>query len=114
MAQHLQSMECYFAKYDYLPLQYINFVLDKYEAKTKYKDDESKKLQYQKEKNKYNAIYGMTVTNTIRKNVEYIDESGEWKETDLTNDEIILKLNEEKKKAFLSFSWRLLVYRICA
>ena len=49
--------ECYFSKYDYLPIQYINFVLDKYENKTKYKDDESKKLQYQKEKNKYNAIF---------------------------------------------------------
>ena len=56
----------------------------------------------------------MTVTNTIRKNVDYIDETGEWLETDLTNDEIIEKLDEEKKKAFLSFRLGVLVYRICA
>ena len=46
--------EIYFAKYGFLPIQYINFVLDKYENKTKYKDDDTKKLQYQKEKNKFN------------------------------------------------------------
>lgn len=102
--------EIYFAKYGFLPIQYINFVLDKYENKTKYKDDDTKKLQYQKEKNKFNGIYGMTVTNTIRDDVEYNDELGEWFESELSNDDIIEKLEGEEKKSFLSFSWRCLVY----
>jgi len=106
--------EIYFAKYGFLPIQYINFVLDKYENKTKYKDDDTKKLQYQKEKNKFNGIYGMTVTNTIRDEVEYKDELGEWFETELSNDDIIEKLDVEEKKSFLSFSWRCLVYRVGA
>ena len=92
----------------------INFVLDKYENKTKYKDDDTKKLQYQKEKNKFNGIYGMTVTNTIRDDVEYNDELGEWFESELSNDDIIEKLEGEEKKSFLSFSWRCLVYRMGA
>ncbi len=46
----------------------------------------------------------MAVTNTIRENV-YYDNDKDWYSVDLTNDEIIEKLNEEKKKAFLSFAY---------
>ena len=63
-----------------------------------------KPLEYQKEKGKFNALYGMSVTNTIRDNVKYIDESEEWIEEELTNDDIVKKLDSEKKKAFLSFT----------
>lgn len=47
----------------------------------------------------------MSVTNTIRDNVIYKDEAEEWLEEKLTNDEIVEKLESEKKKAFLSFSY---------
>ena len=53
---------------------------------------------------------GMTVTNTIRDEVEYKDELGEWFETELSNDDIIEKFEGEEKKSFLAFSWRCLVY----
>ena len=43
-------LEIYYANKSYLPKQFIDFVLDKYENKTKYKDVEEKKLEYQKEK----------------------------------------------------------------
>lgn len=56
----------------------------------------------------------MTVTNTIRDDVEYNDELGEWFETELSNDDIIEKLESEEKKSFLSFSWRCLVYCVGA
>jgi hypothetical protein len=54
----------------------------------------------------------MTVTNTIRDEVQYIDELGEWKETELSNNVIIKKLESEEKKAFLSFRLGVLVYRV--
>ena len=100
-----EILECYYATYNYLPKQFINFVLDKYENKTKYKDDPEHELDYQKEKNKFNSLYGMSVTNTIRDNVSYDNEFKLWVETELTNDEIIEKLKYEKKKSFLSFAY---------
>ena len=48
---------------------------------------------------------GMSVTNTIRDDVIYKDDDGEWYEEELTNEDIENKLQAEKKKAFLSFSY---------
>lgn len=99
-----EILESYSAIYDYLPIQFINFILDKYVAKTQLKGVEGRELEYQKEKNKFNALYGMTVTNMIRDDVSYNDQSG-WNESELTNEDIFDKLLEEKKKSFLSFAW---------
>ena len=96
--------ESYYSVYDYLPKQFIEFVLQKYVNKTKYKNVEGKEVEYAKEKNKFNALFGMSVTNTIRDEVIY-DNVLDWQERELSNEEIIEKLNEEKKKAFLSFSY---------
>ena len=96
--------ESYYSIYDYLPKQFIEFVLEKYVNKTKYKNVEGMEVEYAKEKNKFNALYGMSVTNMIRDDVVY-DNITDWSERELTNDEIIEKLNEEKKKSFLSFAY---------
>lgn len=60
---------------------------------------------------KFNSIYGMCVTNEIRD--EVIFNNVEWKEKELTNVEIIEKLNEQKETAFLSYSYGVWVTRIC-
>ena len=99
-----EILESYWSIYNYLPKQFINFVLDKYVAKTKYKGVEGMEVEYSKEKNKFNALYGMSVTNMIKDNVIYKDELEEWFEEELTNDEIVEKLEIEKKKSFLSFA----------
>jgi len=49
----------------------------------------------------------MSVTNMIRDDVIYDNISG-WEEKPLSNNDIISKLEQEKKKSFLSF--RLSVY----
>lgn len=100
-----EILECYWATKRLLPKTFINFVLDKYVAKTKLKNVEGKEVEYSKEKNKFNALYGMSVTNTIRDEVKYDSELGLWEEVPLTNDEIEEKLLKEKKKSFLSFAW---------
>lgn len=100
-----EIIECYFSIYAYLPKQFIDFILDKYVIKTAYKGIEERKLEYEKEKAKFNALYGMSVTNMIKDDVTYLDDLEEWVERELTNDEIIDKLEKEKKKAFLSFSY---------
>ena len=96
--------ECYFAKYGYLPKQLIEFILEKYIKKTEYKGLKDKELEYNLEKAKFNSIYGMSVTNNIRDKVIFDNLEG-WKEEELTNEEIIKKLEIEKKQAFLSFAY---------
>ena len=39
-------MESYFSKYDYLPKEFINFILEKYVKKTEYKDVAGKEVEY--------------------------------------------------------------------
>ena len=69
--------ESYYSIYDYLPKQFIEFVLEKYVNKTKYKNVEGMEVEYAKEKNKFNALYGMSVTNMIRDEVAY-DNITDW------------------------------------
>lgn len=95
---------CFESLYNYLPEKYINFVLDKYVNKTKFKGVKGKELEYALEKAQFNAIYGMTVTNMIRNNVFYTNDYG-WQEQPLSDTNIYEKLIDEQKKAFLSFSW---------
>lgn len=99
-----EFLEVYWSKYDYLPIDYIHFILDKYIKKTELKNVSGKELEYMLEKNKFNALYGMTVTNNIRDSVIYDSEKG-WIEENLTNDEIVEKLQKEKDYPFLSFSY---------
>ena len=69
-----EILESYYSRYDYLPKELINFILDKYVVKTEYKDVEGKEVEYAIEKAKYNSIYGMTVTNNIRDEVIFDNE----------------------------------------
>lgn len=99
-----EIVECYQAIYKYLPIEYINFILYKYVIKTQYKGIPEKQIEYMKEKNKFNSLYGMSVTNTIRDDVEY-DREKDWYIHKLTNEEIESRLEEEKKRGFLSFAF---------
>lgn len=96
--------EIYYANYNYLPKKFIDFILDKYVIKTEYKDVEGKEIEYEREKAKFNALYGMSVTNTIRDEVVYDNNDG-WSERKLTNEEIEESLYSEKKQSFLSFAY---------
>ena len=98
-----QILESYFSLYKYLPMQYINFILDKYVEKTKLKNVEGSEVNYALAKNSFNSLYGMTVTNTIRDEIIY--DNNIWDSRELNNLEIIMKLQEEKNKSFLSFAY---------
>lgn len=97
-------IESYYSLYDYMPKTFIEFTLEKYINKTKYKNVEGMEVEYAKEKNKFNSLYGMSVTNTIRDEVTY-DSEKDWIERELTNNEILEKLLKEKDKGFLSFAY---------
>lgn len=63
-----------------------------------------KEIEYAKEKNKFNSLYGMCVTNMIRDDVIYDNKTG-WNEKEISNDEILKRLQKEKNKCFLSFGY---------
>ena len=100
-----EILESYYSIYDYLPKTFIEFVLEKYVNKTKFKNVEGMEVEYAKEKNKFNSLYGMSVTNLIRDEVIYDNDKDWLPDKELTNAEIIAKLNDEKKKSFLSFAY---------
>lgn len=100
-----EIIECWYSSMSYLPKTLIEFILNKYVGKTELKGVEGREMEYGRIKGMYNSIYGMSVTNNIRDNVIYDDSSGIWREVPLTNDEIIEKLQSEKKKSFLSFAY---------
>ena len=99
-----EIIESYCSSYNYLPIEYVNFILDKYVLKTKLKNVEGKELEYAREKGAFNSLYGMTVTNTIRADVEFLN-FDEWVEKPLSNQAIMEKLSKDKKRGFLNFAW---------
>ena len=100
-----EIMESYYAKSAYLPKEFVNFILDCYEDKTKYKDVEGKEIEYAISKALFNSLYGMCVTNIIRAMVQYDNDLDWLPEEDLSNEEIIEKLNYQGENGFLSFAW---------
>lgn len=100
-----EIIDIWYSSKNYLPIEIINFILDKYVGKTELKGIEGMEMEYGRIKGMYNSIYGMSVTNNIRDNVIYHDVDGSWEEIPLTNEEIIEKLQSEKKKSFLSFAY---------
>lgn len=99
-----EILESYYSNYNYLPSLFYNFILDKYVKKTKLKNVEGSEIEYQLEKGKFNSLYGMSVTNEIKAEVEYDNTLG-WIEKELTNEQIETQLIKQKKKGFMAFSW---------
>lgn len=52
-----EFIETYWSYKDYLPIEFINFILDKYENKTKYKNVKGKEIEYAIEKSLFNSLY---------------------------------------------------------
>lgn len=101
----IEILESYYSLYKYLPKQLITFVLNLYAKKTELKGVKGSEMQYSRIKGMLNACYGMSVTNNIRDEVKFDSDTLEWYEEELSNNDIIEKLNKEKKDAFLSFSY---------
>lgn len=97
-------LEIYYANKSYLPYKLLDFILDKYYNKTTYKNVAGKEYLYSIEKSKFNSLYGMSVTNTIKDECVF-SEYGNWTAKKLNNSDILEKLNTEHKKGFLSFAY---------
>lgn len=96
--------ECLISTKDYLPTEFIDYILKLYKDKTALKGIDEYFAQYQRSKEYINSMYGMTVTNTIQD--ECCLDGTEWITTILTPKDIdnLLKENIEKKNV-LSYAW---------
>ena len=102
----------YLSKYGYLPQRLRDFIGDYYRQKTLLKGNDEKKIEYDKIKNKFNAIYGMTAQIPVRDTIEYNGETKELESTDLdilsalsNKDAVFEALMKANKKAFNSYAW---------
>lgn len=66
-----EILELYVARKQKLPKSFRDLILSEYEAKTQLKGGDA--YRYGKVKNRFNALYGMTVQNPIKPNIKYND-----------------------------------------
>ena len=100
-AGEITVLECFRAVKAYLPIDFVRYILQLYSDKTTLKNVAGREADYLKSKQFINSLYGMTVTNNIRADVDFLD-CGEWAETELTDGEIAERLAEDKP--FLHYS----------
>lgn len=104
-------IECYKAKKQYLPKKYIEIILERYAYKTTLKGDEDKKELYAQSKQFINSCYGMMVTDILQPDVKF--NGGEWIETQTNIQNALNKLQRNRSKNFLNYSWGCWVTAYC-
>lgn len=97
----INEMICY--PKGFLPKQIILSILELYQKKTRLKNVEGKEVEYQLSKGMLNSIYGMTVTDIVKDNILY-DNDSDWYIEEVDVAEEIEKYNK-KKSRFLFYPW---------
>lgn len=90
----------------YLPTEYVKFILQLYGDKTSLKGLEEFESQYGTSKQFINSLYGMCVTAILQENITY--NNGVWIPETLDIEEInerLNKLREKPFKNFLAYQW---------
>lgn len=87
--------EMYIYTRGYLPIEYIETILQLYEIKTSLKGIEGKEEEYMHGKQLINSLYGMLVTDISPKPIEY---NGEWVDCEHSIADDIREYNEQKKR----------------
>ena len=96
-------IRAYRYKKAYLPKRLVLKILGYYSGKTTLKDVIGKEAEYLEGKERLNCIYGMCVTDPLRDQVEYNEDSGEWEKC-AADPEAIEKENKNRKR-FLFYPW---------
>ena len=103
-------LDSWYSLKDYLPKDFILYILELYVAKTQYKGLPEYEDTYRRSKQFLNALFGMSVTAIIQADVEYT--SGEWYTKNLTAETVEKRLKDlsnmsrrHDQRYFLSYSW---------
>lgn len=103
----MEVLECYSSKKEYLPKEIVEFVLNLYANKTKYKNVDGMEDIYNQSKQFINSCYGMMVTDFLYDEVCYND--GYWDTNEKSKEEVekYLKDLQGKKdhQVFLAYQW---------
>lgn len=91
---------------DFLPKNLIKAIIHLYKNKTKLKGVPEQRPEYMRSKGMLNSMYGMSVTNIVHEENNYINDEWEQKEPDLKEE--INKYNTNKKR-FLFYPWGVFV-----
>lgn len=94
----------YTAKYNYLPDSLRELVVALFRDKTILKNVKGKELDYIKNKELINSLYGMCAQNPVKPEILYIDEIEKSFDVE-KNINIKEKLENYNKKAFLLYAW---------
>ena len=86
----------------YLPKSIIESVLELYKGKTELKGVEGKEVEYGLAKGMLNSVYGMSVTDIVRDETDYVND--EWESNPALIGNEIEKYND-KKNRFLFYIW---------
>lgn len=98
--EYIEFKDFYHSRYGKLPKALKDVILDYFYKKTELKGVKGEELYYLKAKGKLNAIYGMSVQNPVRQEIDYID--GEFIERSEDEEKLLSKANN---KAFLQYAW---------
>ena len=94
---------------DYLPKEFIEYILQLYHNKTTLKDVNGQEDLYLQSKQYINSMFGMMVTAILQADVVF--EAGQWNIKPITAEMVNAKLNKlrfykpSEKRYFLSYSW---------
>lgn len=95
-------------KRGYLPRDLVLSILDLYEKKTTLKGVKGFEIEYMNSKENVNSVYGMSVTDICRDDLEYtgndsLDDGG-WKSSPCDYEKELDKYNKSKRR-FLFYAW---------
>ena len=107
-SSEIRNMRVY--EKQYLPKPFTNAVLGLYKTKTELKGVEGKEIEYMIGKNMLNAAYGMSVTNPVRPELDYVDDTILEKPGDV--EAAINRYNTDMKR-FLFYPWGVWVTAYC-
>lgn len=108
---HMTVRRVWRCKKDYLPRDFLQYVLDLYANKTSLKGVVGSEDLYLQSKQYINSLFGMMVTALIQSDVKYDYKTGEWFIKELLEDDVISKLSklsdfhDRERRYFLSYSW---------
>lgn len=102
--------QCWYAYKDYLPRDFLDYILTLYSDKTELKGVTGKEDFYMQQKARLNSLYGMCVTKLVQDNFVYND--NEWHTEFPSYEEVVQKLKElaDKSKSynheyFVNYAW---------
>ena len=107
--ESVEVLEVWEAEKDYLPLPFVEYVLELFHNKTAFKGVEGKEEEYKLAKAFLNSLYGMCVTALLQAVIEWDDELEEWHIKRIN--ETMIKEHLEKlrmwkdKRYFLNYDW---------